>query len=330
VTTVSAVIGNYQGEHLLPDVLASLTAQTHVPAEVLVVDGSSTDASRAVAEAHVVRFIEQPNRGLGFLYNRGLEQSTSEYVLLLNNDVSLDLQCIELLASALSESPDRFASDPRQWSWDGQRLVHGRTIIRRAGYLRKLMPGFDVDLRAPADDLAFTLCTNGGAMMVRRCMALDLGGFDETFFLDFEDLDLCWRAWLRGWSSVHVPNATVRHRVGAATTPKLRKRRLVSSHHNLMRFAVKCLPRRDASAVLATEIVRLVVHPTTVGRALAQTLREAPQILRQRRLVKPADEFLEWALAGMDATSSPGRAPQGDSRAAEGRASRPGRSRRRR
>lgn len=325
MTDVSAVIGNYQGEHLLPDVLESLTVQTHPPVEVLIVDGSSTDASRAVAETHGIRFIEQPNRGLGFLYNRGLEESSSAYVLLLNNDVSLDHRCIELLASALSESPDRFAADPRQWSWDGQRLVHGRTTIRRAGYLRKLMPGFDVDLRAPADDLAFTLCTNGGAMMVRRCMALDLGGFDETFFLDFEDLDLCWRAWLRGWSSVHVPTATVRHRVGAATTPKLRKRRLVSSHHNLLRFAIKCLPRRDACGVLATEIVRLLVHPTTVGPALAQTLREAPQILSQRRSVEPAGEFLEWALTGMEATSSPGRAPQDDFHVAEERTSRPSR-----
>jgi len=299
VTDVSAVIGNYQGERLLPDVLESLAAQTHTPVETLVVDASSTDASRQVAETHGARFVEQPNRGLGFLYNRGLEASTSEYVLLLNNDVSLDRECIERLASALAESPDRFASDPRQCSWDGQHLVHGRTTIRRAGYLRKLVPGFDVDLRAPADAPAFTLCTNGGAMMVRRDMALDLGGFDETFFLDFEDLDLCWRAWLRGWSSVHVPDAAVRHRVGAATTPELRKRRLVSSHHNLMRFAIKCLPRRDASAVIATEVARLAVHPVTVGPALVQMLREAPQILRQRRSIGPGDEFLEWALAGM-------------------------------
>ena len=52
-------------------------------------------------------------------------------------------------------------------------------------------------------------------MLVRRERLLELGGFDETFFMDFEDLDLCWRAWLRGWASVYVPDAVVRHRVGA-------------------------------------------------------------------------------------------------------------------
>ena len=299
MTSVSAVIGNYQGEHLLPDVLESLAGQTCPANEVLVVDGSSTDASRDVTEADGSRFISQPNRGLGFLYNRGIEASRGEYVMLLNNDVSLDPDCIELLVAALSEDTTRFAVDPRQRSWDGQQVIHGRTTIRRAGRLRKLIPGFDVDLRTPANGVVSTLCTNGGAMMVRRSMALELGGFDETFFLDFEDLDLCWRAWLRGWSSVHVPTATVRHRVGAATSPDVMKKRLVSSHHNLMRFAIKCLPPRDAGRIVSTEIARVIVHPTVIGAALAETFREAPEIVRARRAIRPTREFLDWALDGM-------------------------------
>ena len=55
-------------------------------------------------------------------------------------------------------------------------------------------------------------------MLVRRERLLELGGFDETFFMEFEDLDLCWRAWLRGHGSVYVPDAWLRHRVGGATT----------------------------------------------------------------------------------------------------------------
>ena len=63
-----------------------------------------------------------------------------------------------------------------------------------------------------------TVTANGACMLVRASMLLELGGFDETFFMDFEDIDLCWRAWLRGWESVYVPDAWVRHRVGAVTT----------------------------------------------------------------------------------------------------------------
>jgi len=72
-----------------------------------------------------------------------------------------------------------------------------------------------------------------------------------------EDLDLCWRAWLRGWPSVYVPAARLRHRVGAVTTERMRARRSASSHHNLLRFALKCLPPTAAARVVVGELLRL-------------------------------------------------------------------------
>ena len=75
------------------------------------------------------------------------------------------------------------------------------------------------------------MCANGAAMLVRRDALLELGGFDETFFMELEDIDLCWRAWLRGWPSVYVPDglrAPPRrrgHDGGAALTPRLASRR---------------------------------------------------------------------------------------------------------
>ena len=76
----------------------------------------------------------------------------------------------------------------------------------------------------------------------------------------------------------------VRHRVGAVTTPGRCDRRLVSSHHNLMRFALKCFPARDAARVLAGELLRLPRHPRLVGPALWQVGRELPRrTLRRER-----------------------------------------------
>ena len=71
MTAVAAVIGNFQGEALLPDVLESLARQTHPPAETIVVDGESTDASLAVAARHGARVIAERNGGLAYLYQRG-------------------------------------------------------------------------------------------------------------------------------------------------------------------------------------------------------------------------------------------------------------------
>jgi GT2 family glycosyltransferase len=140
---------------------------------------------------------------------------------------------------------------------------------------------------------------HGAAMLVRRELLLELGGFDETFFLEWEDLDLCWRAWLRGHGSVYVPDAWLRHRVGGATGTHDLARRLTSSHHNLLRFALKCLPARRAAAVFAGELLRLPAHPRTIGPALLAIARELPEILRLRRQTRPSQAHLDWLLAGM-------------------------------
>ena len=116
--------------------------------------------------------------------------------------------------------------------------------------------------------------------------------------MDFEDIDLCWRAWLRGWESVYVPDAWVRHRVGAVTTPgPVMKRRLVSSHHNLMRFALKCFPARDAARVVGGELLRLPRHPRLIAPALWQIGCELPEILRERKSAGPTQTLMRRLVA---------------------------------
>ena len=299
-TDVTVVVGNYQGEQLLVDCLGSLRSQSRPPVETIVVDASSSDRSVRVAEELGARVLVRGNRGLGFLYNEGARTAQTPYVMLVNNDVALDGRCLELLGAELDRSDARFAADPRQTDWSGTHLVHARATLRRGPLLRQPLPSFRLDLAVPAERVVPTVSANGGAMLVRRDRLLDLGGFDETMFMDFEDIDLCWRAWLRGWGSVYVPDAWVRHRVGAVTTPgPLMKRRLVSSHHNLMRFALKCFPAGDAARVVGGELLRLPRHPRLIGPALGQIVREVPEILRERRAARPDGVFSDWVLRGM-------------------------------
>jgi N-acetylglucosaminyl-diphospho-decaprenol L-rhamnosyltransferase len=293
---VTAVIGNYEGERLLPDVLTSLAAQTAPPVEVVVVDAGSRDRSREVAAGAGARVVATRNRGLGRLYNLGAREARSELVLLANNDVALEPRCLELLAAALEASPDRFAADPTQEDWEGGRVIHARSTLRRGPLVRRPLPGFELDQVVPASTVVPTLLANGAAMLVRRERLLELGGFDETFFLEFEEIDLCWRAWLRGWETVYVPEARVRHRVGEATAPRLRGRRLRSAHHNLVRFALKCLPAGAAARVVAGELLRLPRHPGLVAPALARIARELPEILRERARLGPKRPTYERLL----------------------------------
>ncbi|HEY8724882.1 MAG TPA: glycosyltransferase family 2 protein [Gaiellaceae bacterium] len=302
---VTVVIGNYEGAHLLPECLASLERQTSPPVEVIVVDAGSLDGSRAVAESFGAQVVEMDNRGLGALYNRGVASAASPFVMLLNNDVSLDERCLEILRDALA-NPARFAADPRQMSWDGTAVVHARTTLTRGRMTRERFPGLHLDALVDSKVESRTVSAHGAAMMVRRSMMLELGGFDESFFMDFEDLDLCWRAWLRGWESVYVPEAWLRHKVGAVTTSAILPRRLASSHHNLTRFALKCLPARAAATVVAGEIMRLPVHPGPIGRGLFAVAREAREIARLRAALRPSRRLFEWMLGGQ---CDPGMTP---------------------
>jgi N-acetylglucosaminyl-diphospho-decaprenol L-rhamnosyltransferase len=297
VADVAVVIGNYQGGAVLDECLASLAVQTHPIEEVVVVDGASTDNSREVAERHDARFLPAPNLGLGFLYNRGVQGAEAEYVLLLNNDVSLYEECLGLLVSELDRDQARFAADPTQVAWTGDTVIHARTTIRRSRLLREYIPGLHLDPLVPASVVAPTVCANGAAMLVRRSMFLELGGFDETFFMEWEDLDLCWRARLRGWASVYVPDARLRHRVGAVTTAAVAPRRAASSHHNLMRFALKCLPPAAAARVVGGELLRLPRHPRAIGSGFGVLVGELPTIRRARLGLRPQGPAFEDLLA---------------------------------
>jgi N-acetylglucosaminyl-diphospho-decaprenol L-rhamnosyltransferase len=305
VTEVAVVIADYRGAEHLPDCLDSLAAQTQPPSEVIVVDVGSSAESRAVAASRGARVLERANRGLGWAYNEGARATSAEYVLVSNNDVAFDSRCLELLTSALDGDETLFAADPRQLDWTGSRTIHARTTLRRGPLLRTGIPGlvFDGAARPYAGPPVHTAFANAGGMLLRRDRLLELGGFDETFFMDFEDIDLCWRAWLRGWGSVYVPEAVFRHKVGGSTTPAVTPKRLASSHHNLLRFALKCFPAGAAGKVLAAETIRLLRVPRAVGPALGHVLLELPEVMRERRALRPTRELFERLIALSDPPS---------------------------
>ena len=305
MTDVAVIVANFQGAHHLPDCLDSLAAQTQAPSEVIVVDAGSVDDSQEIAIARGARWLNRPNNGLGWIYNEGARAAGAGYLLLANNDVAFDPRCIELLAEALDSDEDIFAADPRQLDWNGERTIHARTILRRGPLLRTAIPGLDIDPAAPPYEgrPVPTASANAGGMLVRRERLLELGGFDETFFMDFEDIDLCWRAWLRGWSSVFVPEAVFRHKVGGSTSAKVAPKRLASSHHNLIRFALKCFPATTAWNVVAAEMIRVFRAPRAVVPALGKVLVELPAILRERHRLQPTRELFDRLTSLRDAPS---------------------------
>ena len=200
--TVAVVIGNHNGEPFLAECIESVRAQVPAPAEIVVVDGESRDGSTELAESLGARVIHRPNLGLGHLYNVGVSATSADLVFLANNDIALEKDCLRRLAEVLADDGSVFCADSRQLDWAGEHTIHARTTLTRGRMLREYLPGLHLDPNVAADTVSPTVCANGAAMLVRRSMFSELGGFDETFFMEWEDLDLCWRAWLRGWSTL--------------------------------------------------------------------------------------------------------------------------------
>lgn len=213
MSDVAVVIPSWNGEALLPACLESLRRQSLPPAEVLVVDNGSNDASLALLDRSFpeVRAISlATNRGFAAAVNAGIRATSTEYVALLNNDAEAEPGWLAaLVAAAERERAGMVASkildadDPNRIEGIGLE-VDGDGNPRQIG-------------RGEPDGPPFAAARNvfgpiGAAALYRRDLFEDVGVFDEDFFAYLEDVDLAWRARRAGWCCIYEPDAVVRHR----------------------------------------------------------------------------------------------------------------------
>lgn len=300
IPEIRAVVVNFNGAHMLPECVRSLQAQQGVRVEVVIVDNGSRDDSRAAAARLGVSY--RPlgsNRGLAVGYNEGARGASAPYLFFANNDMRFDPGCLAHLAGAFAARGDLFAADPRHLSWEGDRVTHGAQRLARdetSAFLA--LPGVrpyeDREAQTPVE----IPWGCAGALLVDRARFETLGGFDASFFLYSEDVDLCLRAWLRGWATVHVPAALLYHRVSASHgegAPRLdrltRTRIRVSVPKNAQRVALKLLSAR-ALAGQGRRLLRSWVEALGRGQArrvgaevlaLLWNFLELPAVLRDRR-----------------------------------------------
>lgn len=281
---VSTLVLNWNGAHLLSDCLSTLAAQQWPAHEIVVVDNGSIDDSAAVAARYPARWLPMgDNLGFTRAYNRAVPEVKGDFVFFVNNDMRFEPDCLSQLARVLAADETLFAVDPTQRSWDGARVIHGRTRFVGGSYHDVVVPPWAVEYTAPAAAPVEVPWGCAGSLLVRRDRFDALGGFDPTFFIDFEDTDLCWRAWRRGWRTVYVPDAVLYHKVGmsgdeyqhlirgvgARQVPKTWFRRRVSYHTNLLRFGLKVLPVADAARLAAALVARAAWHVSRGNAKLA-------------------------------------------------------------
>ena len=299
--TASVVVPNFNGRRWLPGCLDSLAAQTLAPAEVVVVDNGSSDGSAALASERPGVRVLQLSRNLGFAAaaNRGIAATDADGVALVNTDVVLAPDWLERMVAALSSAPDVGAVACKMVDLDDPTVLYDAgDVLRRDGVCEQRGRFERDEGRFDEPGEVFAACA--GAALYRRGAVLDVGGFDERFFLYLEDVDLGLRLRLAGWRCRYEP-AVARH-AGQGSAPEDGHAAWAWVERNTLLLAAKAFPLRWAPQVLyrqagwawhALRERRLRLHLSGAARALPLL----PAMIRERRRLRaraavPVDELV--------------------------------------
>ncbi len=212
---VSIIIPNWNGAELLPGLFSDLKRQTYPVDRVIVVDNGSTDDSACVAKAAGASVIDLgANTGFAHAVNRGIENSDTPWIAILNNDVSLDLDWLQTLMVQLESSSAWFATgkllDAKRRDWmDGS----FDAICRGACAWRCGQGRVDSLVWNQLREIHFLPFT---AAIFRANLFQHVGLLDEEFESYLEDVDFGIRCATRGFTGLYVPGAVAYHQ-GSAT-----------------------------------------------------------------------------------------------------------------
>lgn len=227
--------------------------QTRPPDSVIVVDNASSDDSPALVTRSYpkAQLMELP-RNVGFpaACNAGIQATRSDLVAILNNDLVLDPRWLESLLEHYSKEWSLWASlivfasapDTVDSAGDGMAVIG-------AGYKRG--HGESASQYKAAKEV-FGPCA--AAALYRRELLEEVGGFDEDFFLVYEDADLNFRARLLGRRCLYVPDAVVKHRVNTSIG-QFSDLYVYQGHRNSEFVFWKCLPMPMLLAYLPERIL---------------------------------------------------------------------------
>lgn len=311
---VTIIIPNFSGVSLLESNLPSVVAAGRAYAgevEIIVVDDASTDHSVAMLAAkfpQVRRVCHDVNRGFSDAVHSGVGAAGRDILIFLNSDVRPQADFIAPLVATLTSSHDIFCvsplvNDPRgrpqNVSWNRYIFVRG-TVKSTQWDMTTVMD------RTASDRRLKSLFASGGSVALKKWMFLELGGFLPIYKPFYsEDMDLCTRAWMRGWPTLFEPESCVVHdHVGTIKRFYHAKRiRTIRTRNRFLYLWLYCSRRRLILSHVPWTAFRLLLRllrlDLTFPIALLQGLMHIRPVfllrsqMKQSQVFKPLDQILK-------------------------------------
>lgn len=292
---VTVAVINHNGQDVLPRTLDALRASDYPDLRVMVVDDMSTDASVALVRERYpqVRLVPVPaglHKGKPSVpRNLALREADTPLLMWLDNDVALEPDAVRQMVKVMRERPGTFRVMPRLVYHDQpQRIYADGSGLNYLGISSRSARDRTVHELPPGDPVA---SLGSGIVMVRRDVALALGGFDEGYAFGWgEDGEITVRARLLGFEAWTVSRA-----VGLHVEKEHGKLRACAQFYNRYRLMLINYSGRGlvllAPAHLVFEVMTLTMGLLTglmphYGKAVWRVLRDMPDILAHRRFVQ--------------------------------------------
>lgn len=307
---LAVAVISYDTRDLLEHCLRSVRAAR--PAQAVVVDNGSTDGSIELVRTHFAEMtliVNDPNRGYGAAANQAIASCSAPVVLLLNSDTEIAPDALSALGRYLAEHPEAAVAGPRLVNTDGSlqpstlgfpspadmlmgdtglHLLVSRTPVMRERFLRT----WSHDSARPVPWL------RGAALAIRRSSFDAVGGFDERYFMYWEEVDLCRRLATAGCQTHFAPVTDVLHARAASTSrhPAAMRREWLVSYG-------RYLSQHETPRAAATQFGLLRAFMLARARRDRIRLRLARDPVRRRHL---SAAVVDWdALLGERALWKP-------------------------
>ncbi|MES2772878.1 MAG: glycosyltransferase family 2 protein [Bacteroidota bacterium] len=240
---IAIAILNYNGRKYLEQYLPSVMAVTYTNTSVWVIDNQSTDDSLAFLKQQypgIKLVVNSGNIGFAAGYNEGLKQITADYYLLLNSDVEVTPGFIEPLIDLMEKDPSiAFAQPKIRWLRNHDMFEYagaagGMMDVLGYPFCRgRVLETLEKD-EGQYNDTSPVFWASGACMFAKASVYKELNGMYEFFYMQNEEIDLCWRARNLGYKIYACGNSEVYHLGGGSLESTDPRKTFLNFRNNLV------------------------------------------------------------------------------------------------